>query len=126
MSNIADARNATIKNQTLNGLPQTLITVTAGQIWRLYWASLSLSIETTNAFVPPFVTFDVWMEISGGDTLLSVSEITTAAVIHSALSASMDLGGRAIAGGTVVRLNSNGLPVNTIARCNGSLLYGTS
>ena len=126
MSLVSNARNKFITGTQLGGLPVTLITVTAGQVWRLYQAVIQLSVETNSAFVAPPINIDEWIEIQGGDILTAVAVTITNPSSRQNIAVGMDLGGRAIPGGTVVRVTGSALPANTVARLTAGLLYGTS
>ncbi len=123
---VPQARSRYITGQAVGALPQTVFTVPAGKIWRIWQASIQLVFQPTAA-IAALSALDAWVEIQGGDILAATASVMTAGpggVTTGTFSGiTMDCGGRALAAGTVVRVTSTALPVNTIARITGGALW---
>jgi hypothetical protein len=123
---VPQARTKYITGQSVGTLPVTLLTVPAGQIYRLWAASVQLVFQPTAA-IAALSALDAWVEIQGGDILVATASIMTAGpggVTTGTFSeGNLDQGGRALAPGTVVRVTSTALPVNTIARITAGILW---
>ena len=123
---VPQARTRYITGQSVGTLPQTLFTVPAGKIWRIWEASIQLVFQPTAA-IAALSALDAWVEIQGGDILVATASIMTAGpggVTTGTFSGlTMSQGGRALAPGTVIRVVSTALPVNTIARITGGAVW---
>lgn len=122
MIGVPNARTKYITGQSVGSLPQTLLTVPAGQIFRLWQASIQLVFQVTSG-IAALSALDTWVEIQGGDILAATASVLTAGDIGTWGGITMDQGGRILAPGTVVRVVSTALPVNTIARITGGILW---
>jgi hypothetical protein len=126
MIGIPQARSRYITGQAVGTLPQTLFTVPAGQIWRLWAASVQLVFQPTAA-IAALSALDAWVEIQGGDIVAATAAIMTAGpggfTTGISCGVTMEQGGRSLAPGSVIRVVSTALPVNTIARITAGALW---
>lgn len=122
MIGIPNARTKYITGQSVGSLPQTLLTVPGGSIYRLWQASIQLVFQVTST-IAALSTLDAWVEIQGGDVLAATASALTAGDVGTWGGITMDQGGRLLPSGTVIRVVSTALPVNTIARITGGILW---